>query len=253
MSGWARELPIVQIKTADQPKPVTLILPYYESPEFFKVQCEHLRHLPSDLAPYLTVIVVDDGSPTKPLRLPDQPLTCKVRAFRIERDVPWNWLAARNIGAHYAADGWLLLTDMDHVVPNETLHAMVFGAHDPSIVYAFHRSEHTGVVANPHSASFFMTREMFWRIGGYDEALSGPYGTDGVYRRELAKHARITLMSHQLIRHEYQGDSSTTEYLRKQPQDAAVKALVAKRGKGCKSRVLSFPYHEVQVRQGVAA
>jgi hypothetical protein len=253
---WCQGFPVVTVQETDTPKPVTFVYPYYENRAFFGAQLMKWKSYPERMRTHLSVVVVDDGSPRHPAsEVVDRlgPFPFPLRLFRIEVDVRWNWLAARNIGAHYAADGWLLLTDMDHVVPNETLHAMVFGAHDPSIVYAFHRSEHTGVVANPHSASFFMTREMFWRIGGYDEALSGHYGTDGVYRRELAKHARITLMSHQLIRHEYQGDSSTTEYLRKQPQDAAVKALVAKRGKGWKSRVLSFPYHEVQVRQGVAA
>jgi len=49
------------------------------------------------------------------------------------------------------------------------------------------------------------------------------------------------------VRHEYQGDSSTTAYLRKQPEDAGVKAIIAKRGRFWAPRVLSFPYHEVPV------
>jgi hypothetical protein len=252
MSGWARELPIVQIKTADQPKPVTLILPYYESPEFFKVQCEHLRHLPSDLAPYLTVIVVDDGSPTKPLRLPDQPLTCKVRAFRIERDVPWNWLAARNIGAHHAPHGWLLLTDMDHLVPHETIRSSIWGAHKASVIYGFARREHTGALISPHSASFLMHRDTFWLVGGYDEALSGYYGTDGDWRRRCARHAQFAILSDVIVRHEYVADGSSTAYPRKSPDDAvAVKRIVAHRGPHWRPKTLSFPYHELAADQPI--
>src|SRR6185436_13220201 len=122
----------------------------------------------------LKVIVVDDGSPSKPLALPDD-LPCAIRGFRIERDVPWNWLAARNIGAHHAQDGWLLLTDMDHEVPMATLRAVIWSRHDAAVIYAFSRREHTGELLSPHSASFLMHRDLFWRIGGYDERLSGHY------------------------------------------------------------------------------
>ena len=61
----------------------------------------------------------------------------------------------------------------------------------------------------------------------------------------MAATAPLAILSDPLIRHEYQGDSSTTAYLRKQPEDAKVKQLVAARGKGWKPRTLTFPYHEV--------
>jgi hypothetical protein len=248
MALWCEGFPVVAVPMGETPKPVTFIYPYYENRAFFGAQLARWRSYPADMRAHLRVIVVDDGSPRHQaidVVKAFGPLPFSLRLFRIGVDVRWNWLAARNIGAYHAADGWLLLTDMDHVVPNETLHAVIYGQHDAATVYAFSRTEHTGQVVNPHSASFLMTRGMFWKVGGYDEALSGHYGTDGVYRRELAKRARIKVLKDVLIRHEYQGDSSTTEYLRKQPQDAAVKALVAKRTKGWTPKVLSFPYAEV--------
>jgi hypothetical protein len=244
MAGWARALPVVTPLESVEPKAVTLVLPYYECPEFFAVQCEHLRRLPEDIAPYLKVIVVDDGSPTKPLVLPAD-LPCAIRGFRIERDVPWNWLAARNIGAHHAG-GWLLLTDMDHEVPMATLRAAIWSQHDESVIYAFSRREYTGESLAPHSASFLMHRDLFWRIGGYDERLSGHYGTDGDWRRRCAAFAEFRVLSDVLIRHEYVKDSSTTTYVRKSPEDAvAVKQLVAARGRDWRPTALTFPYHEV--------
>lgn len=88
---------------------------------------------------------------------------------------------------------------------------------------------------------------MFWRIGGYDEALSGYYGTDGDYRRRCAATAPIRILRDKLIRHEFFMDSSTTRYLRKQPEDSAVSRIVAQRGNGWKPLTLSFPYREIHL------
>jgi hypothetical protein len=248
MALWCRDFPTVSVPQGAEPKSFTLILPYYENPQFLRQQIGWWRTYPEHLKDHISAIVVDDGSPDQPARFVFEggwEMPFPIRLFRIGVDIRWNWLAARNIGAYHAEDGWLLLTDIDHVLPASTAESLMYGKHDPSVVYAFSRIEHTGEPASPHSASFFMTKQMFWEIGGYDETLSGFYGTDGDYRRRLAQHAKIQILTDRLIRHEYQGDSSTTAYLRKQPEDAAVKALVAKRGKGWTPKVLSFPYAQV--------
>lgn len=243
MALWCRDLPTVSIVRGDAPKTITLVVPYYDQPIFLARQVAHWQTFNPAL-PW-AVIVVDDGSPTAPIEvaIPDAPSW--LRRFRIEVDVRWNWLAARNIGAHHAVSSWLLLTDLDHVVPRETWDAVIFGQHDPGVVYAFQRREHTGDPIAPHSASFLMTRALFWTIGGYDETLSGFYGTDGDWRRRVAAVAPIVLLSESLIRHEYVDDSSVRTYQRKQPEDAAVRQIVARRRPGWRPKTLSFPYHEV--------
>lgn len=248
MALWSKDLPHVTVRRhAGWTKPITLIVPYYEQPIFFARQLAHWAAYPPEFAAFLTIIVVDDGSPTYPAAstVIRPPMRAAFRLFRISQDVRWNWLAARNIGFHHAANGWCLVTDMDHVVPTATLEACLAGVHDPAVAYAFNRVEHTGPPIHPHSASFFMTRELFWKVGGYDETLSGHYGTDGDYRRRLAAAAPIQVLTDVLIRHEYVDDSSVTRYRRKQPEDAKVKQLVARRGKHWTPKVLSFPYTEV--------
>jgi glycosyltransferase involved in cell wall biosynthesis len=247
MALWCEGFPTVTAPRGDTPKPVTFIYPYYENPVFLLTQMTRWRQYADTLKPYLSVIVVDDGSPTAPARkaLKLQPPMPFLRMFRIDVDVRWNWLAARNIGFHHASDGWCLVTDMDHVVPEATLEALVYGLHDPKVAYAFTRCEHTGPLVNPHSASFFLTRQMFWKVGGYDEALSGHYGTDGTYRRELAKHARIQILKDELVRYEYVADSSSDLKRKDKADKDVVKKLVAARGKSWRPKVLSFPYREV--------
>lgn len=244
------DAPMVTVPLAYGVKPyVTLVYPYYENPEFFCQQLAGWARYSAPLCSRLRVIVVDDCSPTSSaedvVRSFGSGLPFSLRLFRVEVDVRWNWLAARNIGAHVAEQGWLLLTDMDHVVSETVLHRMVHGEHDQGTIYRFSRVEHSGVRVHPHPNSWFMTRKMFWKVGGYDEACSGFYGTDGDYRRRCAATAPILIQTEALVRHEYQGDSSTTRYLRKQPEDAEAKRIMRRRQPGWRPRTLSFPHHEV--------
>jgi hypothetical protein len=40
--------------------------------------------------------------------------------YRMGVDVPWNMDACRNLAASQAKTDWLLLTDIDHLVPEKT-------------------------------------------------------------------------------------------------------------------------------------
>lgn len=242
------DAPIVEIEKGDEPKKFTMIVPYYENPRFFENQITRWSNYPVELRHHLSIIVVDDGSPNIPASDVLRNVHFGgVRLFRILKDVRWNWLAARNIGAHKANTDWIMLTDMDHVLTVDTLRTLVYGKHDPEIIYRFSRRESDGKKIHPHPNSWFMTRSMYWKVGGYDEALSGFYGTDGEYRRRCAATAYIRIMHDELERHEYEGDSSTTHYKRKQPEDAAVKKMIRARGRGWKPKTLSFEYLEVSL------
>lgn len=243
MALWCRNLPKVSLVPGG-PNRLTIVLPYYEAPKFLLEQLAHWRTFDAALRAQVSAVIVDDGSPM-PAALP-RDLPFPIRLFRIQQDVRWNWLAARNIGAHHAVDGWLLLTDMDHQIPESTLRAVIHGRPDPKTVYAFSRQEHTGEVIHPHSASFLMTRAMFWRIGGYDETFSGHYGTDGLYRKRVAQFARMAVLKEHLTRYEFVQDASVTKYERKQPIDARVRQIAASLPKGHVPKTLSFAYHEVK-------
>lgn len=233
------------------PKTVQLVYPYYENPIFLQRQLEQWASFPSSLRLHLRALIADDGSPNSPAEavLKNSSFPFPLRLFRIDVDVRWNWLAARNIALHHAADGFCLLTDMDHMLDEDAAHDLVYGKHDPTVIYRLRRREFTGQTIHPHPNTMFLTRKMFWKAGGYDEALSGHYGTDGDWRRRLAATAPVKTLSTIITRHEYVADSSTTSYKRKQPEDAGKKLIIARRRlvKNWRPKVLSFPYHEVSL------
>jgi len=240
------DAPMCSIKQGPDARDITLVYPYYENPVFLSWQVKHWTQFDAALRRHLHVIVVDDGSPKSPASevVAGHRFDFSLRLFRIGVDVRWNWLAARNIGMQYAR-GWCLLTDMDHVVPEQTLRSVMFGLLKERAIYRFTRREANGTRIHPHPNSMLMTRDSFWHVGGYDEALSGHYGTDGDWRRRCAAARPVYTLPCPLERHEYEQDSSTTAYKRKQPEDAGKKAIIARRGPGWRPLVLSFPYAEV--------
>lgn len=185
---------------------------------------------PDHLRKQLHVIVVDDCSPKDGRPAPKDfwiEGLASIRFYRLLEKKRWNWLACRNIGALKATSDWLLLTDIDHGLPVETLERIVAGKLDDRSAYRFKR-----IVApspwkydtskcsswKPHNDSWLMTRQLFYFddgqkfVRGYDERLSGCYGTSGEFKDRVASVARTLVeLNEVLIRYprEIIADAST--------------------------------------------
>ncbi len=178
----------------------------------------------------LHVIVVDDCSPhgARPTAaMMTATGLASFRLYRILKKVRWNWLAARNLGMDQATTDWVLMTDIDHVLPTETLRWILTAPLDPRDVYrlqrvdAPHQWPYTLQDCTPykyHPDTWLMTRAMFDAVGGYDERLSGCYGTSGEFRDRVQKIAKASQhKEYVMIRYprEIIADASTTVYTRK--------------------------------------
>jgi len=244
------DAPVITAVRGMHMRRLTFINPYYDNPNWLMVQLNYWQAL--ERKDRIDFIVVDDGSPKHPAegvirrccRARD---SLNLRLFRINVDVRWNWLAARNIAWHHMETEWGCVTDIDHVLRDEVVETLVWGVLDPTMIYRFSRIEHTGTKIHPHPNSWLMTKAMYWKVGGYDEALSGYYGTDSEYRRRCAATAPIRILSDELVRYEHIGDSSTLGYLRKQKEDAKGKQMIRARGRAWKPKVLTFPYEEIRL------
>jgi len=163
-------------------------------------------------------------------------------------DIRWNQDACRNLGVDKAHTEWVLLTDMDHLVTVGLLQRVMYSTCDPKIAYRFSRVSAPNMEPYKlHPNSWFLTRKLYKRVGGYDERFAGYYGTDGDFRDRLDAKAALVQLKEYLIRvpREVIADASTTVYERKTDWDGDnIKRLKMERGKHPPIRQ-NFPYERV--------
>jgi hypothetical protein len=176
---------------------ITITMPYYEAPGMLRKQMEAWRSYPKWAEECLEIIVVDDGSPCYPamdVMMSEELPWIPVHLFRIKEDIPWNHGGARNLAFDQLEGGWAVLTDIDHVLPMESVCSLLTMVLSPGHVYLPARYRVKGVLdweeIKPHSDSFVLSREMFWDVGGFDEDYSGYWnGVSGPFRRALKQKA----------------------------------------------------------------
>lgn len=242
---------------------LTLIMPYFDNPGMLALQYrEWAENWPVEARQRIKAVLVDDGSENVPAAAVARPAGLpELEIHRVTENRPWHQHAARNLGAHVAPDGWLLLTDMDHVLTARNATALLkrLPKMDEQAIYTLHRIEaDTGETTlgrdnqpKPHPNSFVLTRELYWRIGGYDEEYRG-YGTDGKFkqrafaiaRKDHLKKVALTRYWRELV-----PDASTTSLGRKVPEfrcdTKAIDARKAAEGREDHVLVLDFPWERV--------
>lgn len=157
---------------------------------------------PDDLKEKFHVVVTDDVSPLSPAKEVFQPVgIASYQLYRLGVKRDWDWLACRNLGVDKARTKWVLLTDIDHVLPAPTLQYILTADLDNENVYRFTRVDAhdcypwaAGLTDyKQHPNTWMMTRKMFDVIGGYDERFSGHYGSDSEFRERVQGTARAVV------------------------------------------------------------
>jgi hypothetical protein len=213
-------------------RPITLIFAYYENPKMLSVQYAHLKGLPVELKKWVNLVVVDDGSPQYSAWGEDLGLL-SVMVCRMTKDIRWNQDACRNLAVSLSATKWILLTDIDHIVPVETLNCAVHSEElSERDSYQFTRVSLASPIDSPpwkltpykaHPNTWLITKNLYERVGGYDERFAGYYGTDGDFRTRVLSVSEVVHLPYPIIRvpREIVADASTTHYKRKTPEDGA--------------------------------
>ena len=245
---------------------LTIIHPYYENPTMFRLQQEEWEEYPFWLKEKIEFIVVDDGSPDFPaLDNVVVPRSFKFRLYRIKVDVRWNWLACRNLAAKKAKKGWLLLTDMDHMVRRGAAEMIVRMIERDKVsrkcAYNLAREDVPDYTPyKPHPNTWLVWKGFYWKAGGYDETFSGYYGTDAAFRRRVVMNMdpnkigkgfelfqKVPLIQNVKVTR-YPGDvvpdARTTRYERKTAKDIAIKREL-QRSIVRQTKTLTFPWERL--------
>lgn len=210
---------------------ITYVTPYYENAGMLREQLAALGSASEHILGAVEYIVVDDGSPDNPAAEVVKEFHKEgwldgldFKLFRILKDVRWNHIAARNIGVHYSTHQWLMLTDIDHVVPPDTFGHLLgtLNKLDKNTFYTFDRVDAPHRVPyKSHPHTWLMSRALWDKFGGYDERFSGHYGMDFLARERLLAIAQTKHLKYPIIRYprEVIADASTTRYERKLQAD----------------------------------
>lgn len=184
-----------------------------------ELQCKEWKDYPEGIE----IVVIDDGSPEPAADILKS--SNRVKLYRVLQDIPWNRGGARNLGAHVAQTDWLLHVDIDHVLPAPCAWRMVERHFPPpaSHWYRFKRwrvgkadeTRRKDAIADdvrfgevrPHGDSYLCTRELYWRVGGYDEDYSGCLGGGSPFLRQMEREAPAGLFNGEVVLHVHTRDS----------------------------------------------
>ena len=184
---------------------LSIIVAVLNSHEVVRRQILHFSRMP--LPDGVEVVYLDDGS-DPPLADPGLPW---LRLVPTHDPRPWTWAVARNTGARLAQAPYLLMTDIDYVIPKAAISAAIafdgdylgfkreFGVldedgvfrNDPDTLLAYglppERLIARGASLPPHPNNFVIRRDLFFAMGGYPEDRVGqpyPQGEDSVFKRK---------------------------------------------------------------------
>jgi hypothetical protein len=196
----------------------TIVMAYYENGTMLDRHMAEWAGYREEDKSFLKAIIVDDGSPSDPAKDHIKDVGFPVELYRIGIDIPWNQNGARNLGMTHA-DDWCLMTDIDHLLTGDMVYKIQIMPLDPDKYYLpARRRAVDGLPYKRHPNSYIINRELFWKVGGYDESYAGYYGTDSTFRRHIARVGErvelddiiLTLYGREVI-----PDASTTQYGRK--------------------------------------
>lgn len=125
----------------------------------------------------------------------------KIKIIKTNDTRPWTEHKARNIGARNARGEYLLMIDIDYIIPKETIEkALGFTGQRMAINRRFAVLDDEGNIKHDketlidwglksrwirrggvigHRSQFLMPKKLFWEMGGYNEKLDGKWRKTG--------------------------------------------------------------------------
>ncbi len=167
---------------------ISICIAHHNAHVMLRAQYSRLGSYSPKIMQHVELVVCDDASDYAPIH--PWHYTIQGKLFRIRPPhVRWSHRCATNIAAFEASGAWLLLTDVDHIVPSATLQYLIDAPLNGNIVYTFGRVSPSGEVMKSHPDSWLIHRTLWKEIGGWDERYRGYYGQNGNIWRRIRWHA----------------------------------------------------------------
>lgn len=172
---------------------LSIITPVLNSHEI--VRRQELHYLNMELSNNLEIIYVDDGS--------DPPLKFGFKLLRTKDKRAWTEHTAKNMAARQAKGEYLFFIDVDYIVTNEGIDkALEFNGDRMNVWRRFGVLDENGVLETTwdalsgwglkrewyekqfrkklsHRNQFVIRKDLFFELGGYDEARVGKWFKSG--------------------------------------------------------------------------
>ena len=150
----------------------------YGQPLMLGVWWDTIRSYDDETLRFLKFVIVDDCG-TPPAEIPDDiKERVPVLLLRITEDIPWNQMAARNLGMHHAS-GWCTMIDPDMVFSLPQMRLLI-GATEGlvrgRIVKWALRHFNSGKIDQSSPNTWLLHRDDFFAVGGYAEHYAGAKG-----------------------------------------------------------------------------
>jgi GT2 family glycosyltransferase len=147
--------------------------------------------------PEMKLIIVDDGSVVQPAIDVIQEIgDPDIQLYKVVDDLGFNSHGARNLAMKVTDKDWNLMIDLDVIVQPRLINTIRNIAKDVDTAY------YCSIIdrirgKKYHSLRFInhllIHRELFWRIGGYDEEFVGYYHGDGEFIESLGRVGNLIL------------------------------------------------------------
>jgi hypothetical protein len=168
---------------------ITLAIPYYNAANVLPLQLEYWNAYTDNIKKNLKIVLVDDCSNDAQKlsnvfkKIPD----LDIEIYEVLEDIPWNDGGAGNLSVFVTKTDWVLRTDIDYLVPTDTMEYILNTEFDPTKYYTFDAMyHHNKQKIDIHPSTLLITKKLFIDSGAYDEDFTGNHGyTDNFLRLRL--------------------------------------------------------------------
>ena len=154
---------------------ISFVYPFYNNIECVKQRLQTWSSFSPNILKELQFVLIDDCSDEVIDKTYFEQFNLNLIVVRIQTDIMWNQSGAHNLGSYLADSQWLFMMDIDHWIDERSCEKLLHLEKHKNNSFFFPRHYLTGNLL-PAPNIYLMTKEMFWKIGGYDEDFAGCYG-----------------------------------------------------------------------------